>query len=258
MKRLCKQSQIAQAEEEITAEFGEVYIDYAHDLFLLRHAAAHGFSPRCIYDIGGSSGIWSAIMQRVFPEVTFEIFEPLADICQEYVAMRESHPTIRALFGGGRSSLHPVALSDSSKKASMTVYPHAVGSTTISLDYKPENATFVDVPAWSLDEYIRAKRLASPDLLKIDTQGSELEILRGATNAIQKSSAILCECWLFRGYGSNTPLWNEIATYLSQFDFHPFDFGWTYRRPSDQRSATEDIFFLKSVVPFSPLYGRAS
>lgn len=255
MARFSKSDQIASAQEEVVSEFGEIYRDYGYDLFLLRLAAAQGFSPRCIYDVGGSSGIWSAVMQRVFPKATFEVFEPLAEKSEEYIKMRRNHPTIKAIFDDGKASLHPVALADACRTCTMTVYPHAVGSTSITLDHTPSEAQLVDVPAWSLDEYIADRRLQPPDLIKIDTQGAELEILRGATTALQSVSAVLCECWLFQGYGSKTPLWIEVANFLRGYGFHMFDFGWTYRRPSDQRSATVDIMFVSQKSAFSPLCG---
>jgi FkbM family methyltransferase len=252
-----KSDQIASAQNEVVSEFGEIYRDYGYDLFLLRLAAAQGFAPSCIYDIGGSSGIWSAVMQRVFPKATFEVFEPLAEESEDYIKMRSNHPTIRALFRDGRASLHTVALSDACKTCTMTVYPNAVGSTSIALDHTPLEARILEVPGWSLDDYTASHRLPAPDLLKIDTQGSELEILHGAESTLRSVSAILCECWLFRGYGPRTPLWVEVANFLREHDFHLFDFGWSYRRPSDQRIATEDMLFLRRGVPFSPLHNLA-
>jgi FkbM family methyltransferase len=255
MAKLIVKEQIEQARLEVVAEFGEIYSDYGHDLFLLRLAASRGLSPHKIYDVGGSSGIWSAVMQRVFPQATFEIFEPLSETSEDYRATRGQNPVICQMFDSGRASLHSVALAEKTGKCRMTVYPHAVGSTSITLDYQPTDASQIDVPAWTLDEYISAHKLLPPDLLKIDTQGSELEILRGASETLKAVSAVLCECWLFRGYGSRTPLWIEVANFLREHDFHLFDFGWTYRRPSDQRIATEDMLFLRRGLAFSPLHG---
>jgi hypothetical protein len=96
--------------------------------------------------------------------------------------------------------------------------------------------------------------LRPPDLIKLDTQGSELDILRGAAGLLPTATAILCECWLFPGYGKATPLWLEVANFLREQGFEIFDFGWVYRRPSDQRPATVDILFVRRSAKISPLY----
>jgi hypothetical protein len=90
-------------------------------------------------------------------------------------------------------------------------------------------------------------------LIKLDTQGSELEILQGAEQLLPSATAILCECWLFPGYGKATPLWLEVANFLRDHNFDIFDFGWVHRRPADQRPATVDILFLRRSAEFSPL-----
>lgn len=246
-------TKLNQAEEEVVADFGELYRDYGHDLFMFRFASALGFAPQRIFDVGGSSGIWSALIHRVFPEACFDLFEPLAQLSNDYLETQRSNKIISNFLSSGCARIHPVALGERTGSCQMTVYPHAVGSTSIALDHVPAEARRVEVPQWSLDDYISEKDLLPPDLLKLDTQGAELEILRGARNCLSSVSAVLCECWLFRGYGSKTPLWIEVANFLRDYDLHLFDLGWTYRRPSDQRSATEDMLFLRRDLPFSPL-----
>jgi FkbM family methyltransferase len=52
----------------------------------------------------------------------------------------------------------------------------------------PERA--VTVPSTSLDEYLQGRELGKPDLLKLDTQGSELDILRGSINSLSAACMI--------------------------------------------------------------------
>lgn len=240
---------------EIIRDFGETFRDYAHDLALLRRLHAQGFEPGTIYDIGSSDGIWSSIISRIFPTSKYELFEPLAEVSEEYRQTQATHPSIKKFLSTNRARIHPVALGRSNATCLMTIYPHAVGSTSLELDHVPAETQTLQVPSWRLDDYVAREKLTAPGLLKLDTQGSELEILAGATKLLPVVSAVLCECWLFKGYGSKTPLWIDIANTLAGFGLYLYDTGWSFRRPSDQRAATVDMLFLRHNLAFSPLRG---
>lgn len=241
------------AEDEIAGDFGEIFRIYGHDLAILRQLCAIGYQPATIFDVGSSDGIWTATANRVFPNAKFELFEPLAEVSEDYQKTLSSEPAISNLLSTGRVRIHPVALGTENGSCRMTVYPRAVGSTSLELDYAPTNATVVEVPMKSLENFVKEKKLTIPSLLKLDTQGSELDILKGAEPLLPQVDVILCECWLFKGYGSKTPLWLDVANFLATKGFFPYDIGWIYRRPTDQRTATIDLVFLRHDLPFSPL-----
>lgn len=44
-----------------------------------------------------------------------------------------------------------------------------------------------------LDDYLKARGLPSPDWVKIDTEGAEINILRGATEVLKSAATIVCE-----------------------------------------------------------------
>lgn len=249
--------ELAAAEREMVKDFGEIYRNYTYDHAILRQLRSLGFQPKAIYDVGSSDGIWSAMASRVFPQSRFELFEPLAEVSEDYRKSLASEPWILSLISAGSARIHPIALGAKSGSCRMTVYPHAVGSTSLELDYKPADAQIVEVPMSSLKDLIRSKNLPAPSLIKLDTQGSELDILEGAGALLSQVDAVLCECWLFQGYGSKTPLWLEVANFLASHGLFTYDTGWAYRRPTDQRTATIDILFLRHNLPFSPLKGYA-
>ena len=125
------------------------------------------------------------------------------------------------------------------------VYPYALGQTSgRSIFYetnKPVLSSFLkpnlellrifpesnrweicgqsQLPLSSLDE-IQTGRV---DFLKIDTQGSELDILRGAKSTLSKCVGIEVEVEFIDLY-SNQPLFGEVATFLRDLDFHFIDF----------------------------------
>ncbi len=244
--------QLKLSEGLLVGRFGASATSYAYDLTILKQLKEFGLEASEVCDVGGSSGVWSVVCEFVYPGANYQIFDPLIG-APEYEDLRGKLANWSALMASDRCHFHPVALGRANGAIAMTVYPGAVGSTTIALTHEPPNTKPVRVPCFRLDDYYTQNSLALPDIIKLDVQGAELEVLEGATNALEHAAAVVCECWLFAGYGPNTPSWLEIANALAGHDFHMFDFGWIYRRPSDQRAATVDMVFLKRTLPFSPL-----
>ena len=50
-----------------------------------------------------------------------------------------------------------------------------------------------DVKTNTIDNYCREKAVKFIDILKIDTEGSEIEVLQGAKNMLDKTSIVLIE-----------------------------------------------------------------
>jgi FkbM family methyltransferase len=56
------------------------------------------------------------------------------------------------------------------------------------------------------------------DFIKIDTQGSELDIIDGGKNICSKAKGILLEVSITQ-YNQNAPLYNEVIEYMNEFNF---------------------------------------
>ena len=74
----------------------------------------------------------------------------------------------------------------------------------------------------TLDEVIKrekSKNTPSPDFLSLDTQGSELEILKGAKIAIQNTVVAIATEVSFTQIYERQPLFGEITEYLNEIGF---------------------------------------
>jgi hypothetical protein len=71
------------------------------------------------------------------------------------------------------------------------------------------------VPTGPLSDYLHHDDLGSRNLLKVDTQGFELEVLRGAEGLLDRFSAIYCEL-SFKELYVGQPLASEVIAYLFQ------------------------------------------
>lgn len=78
------------------------------------------------------------------------------------------------------------------------------------------------------------------DLIKIDTQGSELDIITGGINLCKKSKGILLEVSLTQ-YNENAPLYDEVINYMKNIGFKKMEIlDEAYNHGSHQ----QDILFI--------------
>jgi len=82
------------------------------------------------------------------------------------------------------------------------------------------------------------------DLIKIDTQGSELDIMTGGRNLCKKAKAILLEVSLTK-YNEGAPLYDEVLQYMDKFGFEKRDIlDEAYNHGSHQ----QDILFINKNI----------
>jgi hypothetical protein len=112
----------------------------------------------------------------------------------------------------------------------------------------PEVKTRVSVPRRRLDEYVSEKRLPSPNILKIDSQGAENVILKGAGDLLGTVQVLFLECWLKRGYGPDTPLLGEIISLLDEKGFTLIEFGERFYDGRHRLYSVDAFFFAEEFL----------
>jgi len=91
---------------------------------------------------------------------------------------------------------HQLALSDEPGEAILYVPPESAGNYNPSLTPYLPNMTAVPTQVAILDAYLDDEQVKIVDVLKIDVEGVELKVLRGASRAFSnhRIRAVLCEC----------------------------------------------------------------
>jgi FkbM family methyltransferase len=87
----------------------------------------------------------------------------------------------------GRLTLRPAALGAIHGRASGTIFPDG----TMVTDSHDPTGTGADVEMTTVDREVEALGLV-PDVMKIDVEGYELEVLRGAHGLLRKRKPVLC------------------------------------------------------------------
>jgi FkbM family methyltransferase len=213
----------------------------------LRRLERAGLEPRCIIDIGASNGAWSWAARSVFPLAELHLFEPLADRDRSY---RSGLDRLLAT-PGVRAQVHPVALGESEGTKMLRMTSSPVESSLLPVALSEYFTAEAEVKVVSLDAVWAANQLPSPALLKLDTQGSELRILRGATGVLSSVQAIVVELWAWPAYGPQTPLASEVAQWLLLQGFYLTKLGPQFNDDEGHLVAFDAVFTRPPLRPSS-------
>lgn len=216
---------------------------FAHERRVLEELKAKGYEPAVVYDVGASNGIWSEVVARVLPNAEFHLFEPLSEVVEFYRAdLKERMERVRNIH------LHSVALGDACETTQMFVAVDGFGSSLRDRGDIPEVAARISVPKYRLDSYVAQNGLPAPQVLKIDSQGYEDAILKGAGALLNEVNVLFLETWLERCYGPNTPLLWEVIELLRPHRFSLVDFGESFYDEKHRLYSVDAFFFSESLL----------
>ena len=152
-------------------------------------AISFGHDFRSVVDVGAHYGEFALFAARRFPAAAIYCVEPLAEAqakLRGLVPRAEVIPYAAAATAG-RRTLHVSRASAASSLLPLTRTLAAAFPGT-------EEAEVREIDARPLDELVDLDALAPPALLKVDVQGAELDVLRGAERLLAFVDEALVEC----------------------------------------------------------------
>jgi len=112
------------------------------------------------------------------------------------------------------------------------------------------NRHFIRLPMITLDFLVEKRKLKNVDFIKIDTQGSELNILKGGKKTVSKAEFILLETQNLE-YNDKAPFTEDVVIAMKSYGFRLFDILETHYLSSgelfqvDLLFAKKDSMFMK-------------
>ncbi len=193
-----------------------------------------GASPAVIVDAGANQGGITRIYRALFPEARILCFEPIPDFFQMLAASFSGDPKVQS---------HQCALGE--EIGTRDFYVNVSRDTSSLL--QPDTANLNDgySETMKVDKRIRAEvhtldfvcdreQVAKIDILKMDVQGGEVGILKGARTLLSqhKISMVYTEV-LFLPMYKDQPLFGDIFSELTQ---HGYRFHFFYNHGFSGRS----------------------
>jgi FkbM family methyltransferase len=189
---------------------------------------------KTIIDIGAGCGTNSLL--DIFPRLDFVLIEPLQDFEESLNKIVKSR--------SARTHYSSDILASSKQVVKFFIHDDKFGSSIKREFENTKNSKAIERQSTTLDDLISQINFPGPYLIKLDTQGSELEILKGSLSTLQFTKAIIVEVSVQDFFVESHSL-VELINFLDDNGFRIFDLSDLTYRPSDGFLAQLDILFVK-------------
>jgi FkbM family methyltransferase len=192
---------------------------YGHDPF---RDARNILGPKaCVaFDVGANVGLTAITLADQFPSATIWSFEPFPKAFADLKKVSEKCSRIRPIN---------IALGDEEKTQTLfltnynptnSLLPPAA-QASVYLEGCMESAGTLSVPVRTLDKFCAEQNIDHVDLLKMDVQGYELSVLRGAKSFLErgKIKLVYTEANFVPLYEQQA-YFHDLYNFLLERDFH--------------------------------------
>ncbi|MBX7219278.1 MAG: FkbM family methyltransferase [Blastocatellia bacterium] len=206
--------------------------------FALERLKKQGFEPPVIFDVGAYQGDFARDCLHHWPQAEIACFEPQ----QHKVIELEQWAATRTGI-----QVFPVLLG-AQEQAEVILHEAETASSVLSEQRGPHHRE-VRHRMTTIDAVV-AERFSRkpPRFLKLDVQGYEMEILKGAEQTLPQVEVLLAEVNLLDIH-QGVPLMAEMLGWLNERDFVAFDICGLTRRPLDDALWQADMLFVPHNSP---------
>jgi FkbM family methyltransferase len=165
-----------------------------------------GFEFRSVYDVGAYKGDWTREIKLILPNSEFFLFEGNEDH-ESFLQNVGSKYCLAVLSDadGERNWWSIAGTGDSLFRENHDFYEHLEPAIKFTR---------------TLDNLISEMKLPPPDLIKIDVQGAEIEVLKGASVSVQYASIVILEVPIIE-YNIGAPQISDYLNYMKSIGFFP-------------------------------------
>ncbi len=165
-----------------------------------------------VLDVGASRGQFALFARQRWPRATIVCFEPIPEAATKLQEVLGDSVALHRTALGAANDTRLLNLSQSDDSSSIlpigrqaTEFPGTGAVGVMPVDVAP------------LSDYVDASSVR-PVVLKIDVQGYELEVLRGAGSNLRYVDEVLCECSFVKLYDGQ-PLAADVICHLREHGF---------------------------------------
>jgi FkbM family methyltransferase len=230
-----RQRRLAKLRKTMAAELLTGHID---SLELIEIAQPLGINS--VYDIGANVGTWALLAKSLLPNASIDGFEPLTSHQERFLKNFKGVEGValhRVALGAenGVGSLHVTDFSDAS-----SLLPLAEASNS---QFGLTEVNLVPTEVRKLDDFRKEFGLPRPDLIKLDVQGYELEVLKGARECLRTTKAVICEV-SFLEYYQGQCSFHRLVAFLADYGLYVNAFG--VNTPTGRTVHQTDVLFTRT------------
>lgn len=188
IEKLRKLLIVLETPDALKAKRNGCYLGLYSSVYRLR---AIGLRPRTVLDVGANRGMFSRCAHHVFPDASIYAFEPLKDCFEELSRLKGSikdFECYNVALGAepARTVIHRSSYDYSSSLLEMgdlhkRAFPYSASER------------LEEILVCTLDSILNGRTLTRPGLMKLDVQGYEDYVLRGARQTLKNIDFVVCE-----------------------------------------------------------------
>jgi FkbM family methyltransferase len=196
----------------------------------------HDETLRVIFDVGANVGFVTWELARAFPAAVIYAFEPDPMPRRILESTHGGHPRVR---------IFPIAAAD--RQGELTFIQRGISCNSSFLDQATatgrDGETTIRVKADTLNNFCAGHSITHIDLLKIDTEGADLLVLKGAQELLSGNAieAVMAEVFFVPTYQGQATF-DEIAGFLKVYGFSLFNMYIGRETPCGQACYGNAIF----------------
>lgn len=206
----------------------------SHDA-ALRRIASRGLSVATLIDVGAAEGGWTLNFLQHWPEARCHLIEAKEEWRSALEALRAKHSECVTYVIKGAAA--------EPGEAQFSYGVDRYAGAVLAAGQKRDNTR--TIPVTSIDAEVETLRLKGPFCIKLDTHGSEVDILSGARQVLAETSLLCIETYNFFGQKR----FPEMIQHLRELGFRVVDMAEPLFRPSDAALWQIDFYFQRADDP---------
>lgn len=201
------------------SDYQEWLVYFYHENDSSNHILKHIDGAEIIFDIGGNIGQTALNIAKYKAEkkqpAQIISFEPYNENYEKFKYNLQLNKTIKNI------SIENIALGSTTN--TIKIFKECVtnsGGNRVVYNEEENTEGIEETPQITLDNYVYEKGLSKIDLIKIDVEGYELEVLKGATSTLQKLRPVLLlefDSLNLKKQGSSA---KELLNFLKSIDYN--------------------------------------
>lgn len=213
-----------------------------------------GFKPETVIDVGAALG--TAPLYTAFPESRHFLIEPLAENEQYLAKLCKKLGNAEYIIAAAAKESGYVDIRVSRTLVWSSIVDSSEGNNETSSKLKPnswlkqgevlratEEPKSRRIPAITLDELCQERNLSGPYLIKVDVDGTEVDVLAGAVRILQETEYVIVEATLFGQIYA-------VINFMKSQGFVAYDIVDLEYRPLDAALSQVDIAFVNKFGRF--------
>jgi FkbM family methyltransferase len=192
-----------------------------------------GINPGTIIDVGAAEGIWTKKALSVWPFADFHLIEPLSEQEEKLKSLKKTNSNI---------NYHLAVAGEKPGMINMNISEDLDGSGI----YGVSTGKVREVPVIAIDTVTGSSK--KPVLIKLDTHGYEVAIIKGSINTLKFTDVLVIEVYGFP-ISPTCLLFHELSSYVDSLGFRTFDIVDVMRRPEDSAFWQADVIYLRKDHP---------